>query len=115
MPPDAFKDAVDNLRSSDSLRYDEGYHMLQGEFLTRHLDAVIELASKETDTVVRGRFIELLGDSHEPRVIPVLAEELRSPHADVRRWTLHALDCLDTPEACQLAAEHRSQHPRDSQ
>jgi HEAT repeat protein len=110
-----FHHAIECLRSADSLLYDEGYDTLQGEFLRRHLDAVIELWRKEIDPVVRGRLIELLGDSGEPRVIPLLESELASVEDEVRRWALHALDSVATPEAQALAASHRTKHPEDAQ
>ncbi|HWH72532.1 MAG TPA: HEAT repeat domain-containing protein, partial [Candidatus Sulfotelmatobacter sp.] len=115
MSPDKLHHAIDCLRSSDSLLYDEGYHMLQGEFLKLHLDTVIALCKKESNPVIRGRLIELLGDSGEPRVIPIIAEELVSKEDEVRRWALRALDCLATPDAQAIAALHRSSHPEDGE
>jgi HEAT repeat protein len=115
MTLDKFHHAIECLRSTNSLLYDEGYHTLQGEFLLRHLDAVIDLWRKETDHAVRGRLIELLGDSGEPRVIPLLESELASQEDEVRRWALHALDCVATPEAQALAASHRTKYPEDAQ
>jgi hypothetical protein len=115
MTPGKFHHAIECLRSPDSLLYDEGYHTLQGEFLRRHLDAVIEVWRKETDPVVRGRLTELLGDSGEPRVLPLLESDLASEDDELRRWALHALDCLATPEAQALAGLHRNKHPEDAQ
>jgi HEAT repeat protein len=113
MSVDEFHHAVECLRSPDSLLYDEGYNLLQGNFLRRHLDALIELMAKEADPVIRGRFIELLGDSGEPRVIPLLESELGSGDDEIRRWALHALDCVATPVAKALALSYRTLHPED--
>jgi hypothetical protein len=115
MTIDKFHYAIECLRSPDSLLYDEGYHTLQGEFLRQHLDAVIELWRSETDPVMRGRLMELLGDSAEPRVVPLLESELASDEAEVRRWALHALDRVATPEAQALASSHRTKHPEDGE
>lgn len=114
MKRERFKEAVENLRSSDSLRYDEGYHTLQGKLLTQHLDELIELATNEVDPVIRGRFVELLGESDDPVVLPILARELCSDHAEVRYWALRALDGLGTADASRLADAHRADHPEDA-
>jgi hypothetical protein len=115
MTIDRFQYAIECLRSPDSLLYDEGYHTLQGEFLRKYLDAVIELWKKETDPVLRGRLIELLGDSGEPRVVPLLESELASKEDEVRFWALHALDGVGTPDAQAMAESHRTRHPEDAE
>ena len=114
MKPEKFQHAIECLCSADSVRYDEGYHTLKGEFLGQHLDAVIELWKREVDPVLRGRLAELLGDSGEARVIALLESDLGSEHFEVRWWTLHALWCFDTVEARAIVASHLIRHPEDT-
>lgn len=61
----------------------------------------------------RSKFIELLGDSKVPKVIPYLAKELEHSQREVRSWTYLTLDHFGTPEATQLAETFRLVHPHE--
>ncbi|MGC4071721.1 MAG: HEAT repeat domain-containing protein [Nibricoccus sp.] len=109
-----FQQALAGLRSTDSLTYEESYHTLQGDFLSKHLDEVIDVLKKEADPEIRGRLVELVGDSKEERVVPILKAELDHATVEIRRWALHALGCVDSPSAREISRLHIQQHPEDA-
>jgi len=112
--PPSFEEAVALLRSASSLEYEEGYHALQGSFLVENLDKIIHLMTEEVDPEIRGRFVELLGDSKQARVLYLLELELSHPHQCVRHWALHALTYLGLPEAEELVQTHLRKRPGDA-
>ena len=98
------------LRSTDSLTYEEGYHWLPG-YLNDHLEELIEHMQEDPDPEKRSRFVELLGNSGNPKVIPVLESELKSSHAEIRSWTCSSLLYFEHPDAERIAAKFRKENP----
>ena len=105
-----FKECVEMIRSKDSMTYEDGYHWLQGH-LDNHLDDLILLMQRENDPSMRGRFLELIGDSKNPTVIPVLEVELRNESSEVRSWAYSSLCYFENPVAESLAMKFRAENP----
>ena len=106
----AFDECIDMLGSTDSLTYEEGYHWLLG-YLNDHLDELIEQMLEESDPDRRSRFVELLGHSGNPKVIPILESELKSSHAEVRSWAYSSLLHLEQSGAARIAEKFRKENP----
>lgn len=98
------------VRSSNSVTYEEGYHAMQA-YLVEHLDDLIALMLAEQDPNMRGRFVELLGDSRVAKVIPLLCDELENPNREVRMWAYNALENIEHPDAERAIQEFRVRHP----
>jgi|GEM_PF-4183005 len=67
----------------------------------------------EEDSDVRAKFVELVGDSKNPKVIPILKAELRNPHKEVRSWAYSSLFYFDNPEAEKLAEKFKRENPNE--
>lgn len=105
-----FDACIEMLRSPDSLTYEEGYHWLKGR-LDDHLDELVESMLGETDPGMRSRLVELAGESGNPKLIPLLESELRSPYAEVRSFAYSSLLYFGNPEATKIAQVFSEQNP----
>jgi hypothetical protein len=114
MPEDqpSFSDCIAMLRSRDPLTYEDGYHWLQSR-LGEHLDDLIALTLQETDPAMRGKFVELLGDSKDPRALPHLQRELTHPERGVRMWAYQGLLYFESDEAARLAEAFARDNPHE--
>jgi hypothetical protein len=54
---------------------------------------------------LKGWLLELIAESSNPRSMPLLVKNLRSPNDYVRLWAIHGLKALNTPEAEIALAE----------
>lgn len=110
MDPSGFEKYIQQLRSEDSLTYEEGYHSIKG-----HVDEVLSdllaLARAEPEEEMRSRLVELIGESVEPEAIAFLKEELASPFYEVRLWAYNSLCHSESPEANVLAADYKDKNP----
>jgi hypothetical protein len=107
-----FNECVEMLRSADSIIYEEGYHWLKG-YLCDHIDELMQLMLDEADPEMRSKFVELVGNSKDPKVIRLLEAELQNPHSQVRSWAYSSLRYFENPEAERLAEEFRKEHPNE--
>jgi len=98
------------LRSSDPMTYEDGYHWLQG-YLDDYLGDLIKLMQKETDPVMRSKFVELVGNSKDQQVIPLLEAELGSSSSEVRGWAYSSLLYFENPDATKIAENFRKKNP----
>ena len=105
-----FHRCIEMLRSNDPMTYEDGYHWLQG-YLDEYIDELIELMLNEEDPEMRGKFVELLGDSRNAKVIPFLEGELKSLHKEVRSWAYSSLCYFENQDAEKLAEKFRREHP----
>ena len=105
-----FDEAIDMLRSADSMTYEDAYHWFLGN-VDDHLEKLVSLMKAEADPGMRGKFIELLGDSSSKKVIPILEAELKSSNRDVRFWAHSQLEYSEHPEANEIAKKYREEHP----
>lgn len=110
MEPPEFDKCVEMLLSDDPSVYEDGYQWLQG-YLDQYIDELVQLMTRQTDPSIRARFVELIGDSRIPGVIPVLANELQSPHGEVRGWAYSSLLYFENSEASRLAEKFRLENP----
>ena len=108
-----FKTCVEMLRSSNSVTYEEGYLAIQA-YLGKHLDEIVVSLRNESDVNMRGRFVELIGDSKNPKMISLLREELAYPNQEVRMWAYNALENMEHPEADAILKEFVRLHPTES-
>ncbi len=63
--------------------------------------ALIALLEVYHDTYTRGKIIELLGESEDKSVIPVLEVELKNSDEGIRSWAKRAIDDLEKGERWQ--------------
>jgi hypothetical protein len=102
-----FDECIEMLRSSDSLTYEDGYHWLQG-YLDKYIDELVQLMFRETDPSMRSKFVELVGNSKNPKVIPFLEAELKSHHSEVS-----SLLYFENLEAMKIAECFRKENPNE--
>jgi HEAT repeat protein len=107
-----FDECIAMLRSSDAMTYEDGYHGLQ-DHLGEYLEDLITLTLKENDPKMRERFVELLGDSKDPLVIPHLQRELAHPARRVREWAYSGLRNLGHARAEEIAAAYARDNPQE--
>jgi HEAT repeat protein len=105
-----FDECIEMLRSDDPMTFEDGYHWLQGH-LNEHVDDLIALMLREADPQMRGRFVELLGDSQNERAIPYLEGELHHEESEVRSWAYSALLYFENEHAKSIAERFRREHP----
>jgi HEAT repeat protein len=105
-----FERCVEFIRSQDSAVMEEGFAWLESH-AAEHTVELITLVEGEADPYVRGMFVELLGATRDARAIAALAGELRHHDRQVREWAVFALEDLGLPEAAEMAARHRAEHP----
>ncbi len=109
-----FEQIVEWIRSTDPMTYEGGYFALLGH-VDQHKDELLTLMRAETNPNIRGKFIELLGESHDPAIIPVLTSELANGDDEVKSWALSALENFGRrgfANAEAVAAAFRKQNPR---
>lgn len=111
MSPEEFNQAVQMLRSDDSLTYEEGYHWLKGDNLYQYLPQVVSLLHAEIDPRMRGKFVDLVGDADMYEYISVLVGESMHPSAHVRQWAYNGLSCSDHAAGRDHAERFRVSHP----
>ena len=107
-----FEKCIKMLLSNDPLEYEDGYHWLQG-YLDEYIDELVDLMLKQSDPDRRSKFVELLGDSRNPKVIPVLANELKSPYREVRSWAYSSLFYFENAEAFKIAEKFKFENPNE--
>jgi|GEM_PF-2634883 len=101
-----FDECLRKLRSRHPDIYEDGFGMITDFYggenrVPQYTDRIIELIRQEKDAVFKGRLIELLGYSHDPKVIPVLLAESDDPQ--YQSVVINALTELGGPEAAALA------------
>jgi HEAT repeat protein len=105
-----FNHCIEMLRSTDSIVYEDGYQWLQG-YLDSNIDELIQLTLDEENPDMRSKFVELLGDSGNPEVIPFIEAELKSPHQEVRSWAYSSLRYFGDLNAKKIAIKFRNENP----
>jgi hypothetical protein len=108
----SFDVCITMLRSGDAAVYEDGYDFIQ-RYLLSQFDRLVILLRDETDALLRGTFIELLGDSGDGRAIPILARELTHNHRDVRRWAYETLLHFPDLKAREIAVNFAATHPEE--
>ena len=107
-----FNECIEMLRSANPMTYEDGYHWLQG-YLDKYIDELIQLMLNEEKSEMRGKFVELVGNSKNPKVIPFLEAELRNPHREVRSWAYSSLRYFENPQAEKLAEKFKEENPNE--
>jgi HEAT repeat protein len=108
----SFDECIQRIRIENQLVYEDGYHWIQ-EYLRERVDDLVELMLKEQNPDIRAKFIELLGDSGDSKVILYLEQELKHLGREVRSWAYFALEHFGTPEATKIAKEFRQANPQE--
>lgn len=112
MNKNEFLECVEMLRSSDPMTFEDGYDWIQG-YLNDYIDELIELMLSENDSGMRGKYIELLGDSLNPKVIEVLSGELKNDDREVRSWAFEALKKFDDQQSRQVIHDFIKSNPSE--
>jgi hypothetical protein len=107
-----FGKCIDMLRSSDPMTYEDGYHWLQG-YLDDYIDEIVQLMLGEIDPNLRSKFVELVGNSKNPQVIPFLEAELKSHYSEVRSWAYSSLLYFENTEAIRITENFREENPNE--
>lgn len=113
MDQSEFEKFVQQLRSDDSLTYEEGYHSIKGR-VDEVLAQLISLAQAELEEQMRSRLVELIGESIEPEAIAFLKEELASPFYEVRSWAYSSLRYSESSLANAIAADFKDKNPDET-
>ena len=100
------------FRSLDAITYEDGFQWLQG-YLDDYIDELCQLMLDETYPEMRAKFVELIGNSKNPKVIPLLAAELENTHSEVRSWAYSSLCYFENSDAERLAKEYRERNPHE--
>ena len=69
--------------------------------ISEALPRMIDALNVFKDSYARGKLLELLGESGELKVIPILEAELNGPDQATREWAENALSALKRGEAWQ--------------
>jgi len=105
-------EAVEWLRSDDSSIYEDGYHSISGH-VDSVLDALLSLAFDESDSFMRGRFLELIGESTNSKAIEFLTSELNSSDKEIRKWAYSSLAYSESKQANIIAQKHSKENPTE--
>ncbi len=105
-----FNECIEMLRSTDPMTYEDGYHWLQG-YLDKYIDELIQLVLNEENPDMRAKFVELVGNSKIPKVIPLLEAELKNTHREVRSWAYNSLCYFENSQAEKLAEKFKEENP----
>ena len=107
-----FSESIEMLRSKDSMTYEDGFYWLIGHCDT-YIDELIKLMIAEGKSSMRGKFVEIIGHSRNEKVIPVLKEELKHEHSEVRAWAYSALYHFENAIAEKIALEFKKSNPNE--
>jgi hypothetical protein len=107
-----FNEIVTLLRSDDPMNYEDGYHSLTGR-VDEVLEQLIELEQNEKDEEMRSKFLELIGESVNPKAIELLETELKSPLYEVRMWAYSSLCYSESKEANLLAEQFKRENSNE--
>ena len=107
-----FNQCIDMIRSQDSMTYEEGYHWLQG-YIKVYLNDLLSLLKVESDPIIRSKLVELIGDSEDPAIIPILTEELNSEYYEVRLWAYNSLSSFEDSLVVNILSEFRIKKPNE--
>lgn len=111
MTPEQFNEAIQMLRSTDPMTYEDGYHWLQGDNLIQYAPQIVEILLSEDDPNIRAKFVELVGDADLPEHIPLLVQELSHTAHEVRSWAYNQLSLSEHESARAQAERYRQSHP----
>lgn len=114
MTPKQFNEAIQMIRSSDPMTYEEGYHSLQGDNLIQYVSQIAEILQGEVDPIVRAKLVELVGNADLPEHIPLLVQELSHASREVRLWAYNQLSLSEHESARAHADSHRRSHPGEN-
>ena len=99
-------DWIQRIRSRDPMTYEDAYHDERPSGPDFVLRLIVELHRAE-DSYTRGKFSELLGETEDPSVVPVLIAELEHPDPRVGASAMLALEHLAIPEGLVAATRFR--------
>jgi len=105
-----FNEAIDLLRSKDSMTFENGFQWLIG-FADEYFEQLTILMQNEPNPDHRGKLIEVLGHCKNENAISVLAKELSSKHRDVRFWAHSQLEYFENPKAEEIAKQYKTENP----
>ena len=100
------------LKSVNSEEYETGFHSLTTK-VDEVLDWLIELEAKETNDEVKSRFIELIGESSNPKAIDIIISALSNSHNKVRMWAYSSLKYSEISECNELAEKFEKNNPNE--
>lgn len=86
-------DWITDILSTDPMTFEDAYW---GERPDSQLAVpiLVELLNSYKDPNTRGKIIELLGESEEHSVLPILQKELFSEDDSIRQWAKVAIDSI---------------------
>ncbi len=81
--------------------------------IDQHVEFIVPLMLKEESPDMRAKYIELIGYASGKKYIPLLADELKSTHRDVRAWAYVMLHDKEFVEAKAIVASFELEHPNE--
>lgn len=107
-----FDICIELMRSNDPDDSEQGYWWLESR-VAQYTEQLIEVAQAEQDAFALGFFVELLGDTKDPAVVPVLVSKLPHENKRVREWAVWSLEQIGTEQSKAFAEEYKAAHPDD--
>ena len=107
-----FKEAIEMLRSKDSMTFEDGFHWLIGH-ADEYLEQLASLIQNEPIPDLRGKLIEVLGHCSNEKAISILAAELSNEDRDIRFWAHSQLEYFDNPKAEEIANKYKIENPNE--
>jgi HEAT repeat protein len=103
---------IARIRDRNSMTFEDAYwgERPTGPDVVPRLIAELHLSN---DGYTRGKFAELLGESGDISVVPMLIAELSHSEPAARLWAVLALEQLGMPEGVEAAKHYRNAHPED--
>jgi hypothetical protein len=91
---------LENILSKDAAAFEDAYW---GDRPSSHdaMPRILEALKAEQDPYTRGKLIELLGESGDMSVLPMLEKELSSPDQSLRDWADAGIQALRRGEPWQ--------------
>ncbi|WP_237068443.1 HEAT repeat domain-containing protein [Microbulbifer guangxiensis] len=103
---------IDWLNSSNWRTFEDGFQCLM-QSIDQHVEFIVPLMLKEESPDMRAKYIELIGYASGKKYIPLLADELKSTHRDVRAWAYVMLHDKEFVEAKAIVASFELEHPNE--
>lgn len=107
-----FDRLIEQFCSDDDGEYENAYLALVDN-VDAYNDEILARMLAEEDPVLRGKFLEILGNTKNADLIPIFAQELKSPHDEVRMWAFFQLNRIDDDQARELLQDYISANPDD--
>ena len=102
---------LEQIRSKDLLTYEEAYYQLE-EVANDYKEDILRELINESNSFIRGKFIELLGHCKDSSLIPIFKKELEREDEETISWALGALEETKSEEGLKIAKDFKRKNPK---